>query len=967
MKTRKLFLLIGALMMCQLANAQELKTFKLPNGLSVYVWEDSTQSDVFGLVGVRTGSYNDPEQYTGLAHYLEHMMFKGTQKIGALDWAAEEPLYNQIIAKYDEMAEETDPAKKEEISKQINDLTVEVSKISSSVEYCNLCELIGDKITNAATSYDYTYFINKVPAYRVNQWLTLASERFINPVFREFQTELETVYEEYNMGKDNSNKEVYEKLMESMFGKTPYARSIVGLGEHLKNPRLSKLIQFYKDWYVPENMVLVISGNVKAQDIIGKIGTTFGKLPAGNVTEVKVYPDEKIVGRSQKTIYAGYSPEVYLVYNGVKEGDDDEYVLAVALSLLSNINKTGIADKLVIDGEISGVGAGLMSYKYQGRLIIEGVPLYDNSQRRYATNKSTEKKLLSAVEKLRNGEFTDEEVEIVKSNMCIPYELQAEDNMMVAQMLANAFICEQDPSVVLNITERIKAVTPEQIKEVAKKYLTDDYIVINFEKRKGQKDDDRGVKKPNYKSLEHVETQSTFAQQFKYVRPSAVTDTKMSFSNVKQQKINKLSTLYYTNNPNSGIFDLTIKYGAGINMFPKLKYAATLMNNAGIMGSYKSQELKKEFARLNVMYNVSADDDYLTINVEGNEKSLTAACDLLSRLILMPELDEKQMNMLKNNELATRYIRRWDPSAANEPMMDYVMYKDNSPYKKMPTDYVINDMTVADLTGDITRAANYAADIHYTGAMSFDDVYSILSKHLPLVANEKPSTSPTDRDLAPVNENTIYLYANNDAKQAQIFFYFPTLKYDKEQIAVAYAFQQYFSGAFNGLVLSEIRVKRSMAYSANAGVSIPNLAGSPMPFYGMIATQNDKTIDAISVFMDLLNNMPEREWRMDNIKSYLIQKYQTSKPSNRVLSLRKVDYELLGFGEEPADEMIEKIQALTFDDIVKFYNENIKGKPVSIGVMGNFKYFNVNDLSKFGKVQRIGPKQIYNTVDSYFY
>ncbi len=967
MKGKKLLFLIGALLASQLTNAQELKTFKLQNGLSVYVWEDSTQSDVFGIVGVRTGSYNDPEQYTGLAHYLEHMMFKGTQKIGALDWAAEEPLYNQIIAKYDEMVAESDPIKKEEISRQINDLTVEISKISSSVEYCNLCELIGDKMTNAWTSYDLTFFVNQIPAYRMNQWLTLASERFINPVFREFQTELETVYEEYNMGKDEAGNEIQEKLFESIFGKTPYARSVIGLGEHLKNPQLSKLIQFYNDWYVPENMVLVISGNVKANDIVGKIGTTFGKLPARQAPDVKVYPDEKIVGRTQNTIYAGYSPAVYLVYNGVKQGDADYIPLEVAMKMLSNFNETGIADKLVIDGEISSVNTEVMAFKHQGRLLVAGVPLYDNNQRRYATNKSTEKKLLSAVEKLRNGEFSDEDVEIVKSNMCMVYELSFENSEYVASALAESFVYEQDPSYVVNITEQIKSVTAEQIRNVARKYLNDDYMVVNFEKRKGAKNEDSDIKKPQYKSIEHLETPSAFGQQFKYVRSGAVTDTKIDFSKVREQKINGLSTLHYTNNPHSNIFDLTIKYGAGTNVLPKLAYASELLNNAGIMGSFKSQELKKEFAKLNVIYEVSADDDYLTIEVAGVENSLTAACDLLSRLVLMPELDEKQMNMLKNNELASRYVRRWDPSSANVPLLCYLLYNDNSPYKKELTDYVVNDMTIADLTGDITRAANYAADIHYTGAMPFDDAYTILSQHLPLVANEKPSSSPTDRELATVDGNNIYLYANNDAKQAQIFFYFPMMKYDKEQLILVHAFNQYFSGDFNGLVLSEIRVKRSMAYSAGAHVSCPTLAGNPMYFYGMIGTQNDKTVDAISVFMELLNSMPEHESRIDNIKSYLLQQIQTSKPNNRLLSLSKVDFDLQGFGTNPADELIEKIQTLTFDDIVKFYNENIKGKPVSIGIVGNPKYINVNELSKFGKVQRIGPKQIYNTVDSYFY
>ena len=967
MKKTKWLFLAAIIAFGQLADAQELKTFKLANGLSVYVWEDETQSDVFGMVGVRAGSYDDPEQYTGLAHYLEHMLFKGTQKIGALDWAKEEPLYNQIIAKYDEMAAEQDPQKKNEIGMQINELTIEAAKISSSVEYCNLCELMGDKMTNAWTSYDFTCYVNQIPAYRMNQWLTLASERFINPVFREFQTELETVYEEYNRGKDNASRVVQEKMLESIFGKTPYARSVIGLGEHLKNPQLSKLIEFYQKWYVPGNMVLVISGNVKANDIIGKIGTTFGKLPVGEIPERKVFPEEKIQGRMQKTVYAGYSPVVYLIFNGIKAGGEEEIPLEVVMSLISNSNETGIADKLVLDGEISAIDAEVLSFKEQGRLIIEGVPLYDNSQRRYATNKSTEKKLLEVIERVRNGEFTDEDVELAKANLCMQTELMMEDNETVASALTQSFIYGQDPTDIVDRVEKIKAVTTEQIKSIAKKYLDDNYLVLNFEKEKPNQQKDK-ISKPMYKPLIQAEgQQSMFAQQFKYVRAGAVTDTKLSLAKIQSEKINELSELHYTNNPHSNIFNLTIRYGAGTNVFPKLAYAASLMNDAGIMGNYKSQDLKKQFAKLNVDYAVGADNDYLTIQVQGEESSLTAACDLLSKLILMPELDEKQLNRLKNNILASRYIRRWDPSSGNEPLLRYVIYRENSPYIKEPSDYVVNDMTIADLTGDITRAANYAAKIYYTGAMPFDDVHKILSEHLPLVAHEKPSDSPQDRKIADATENTIYFYANNDAKQAQIYFYFPMLKFSKEQEVLANAFYQYFSGDFNGLVLTEIREKRSMAYSAGATPVTPTLAGNPMFFYGTIGTQNDKTIDAVSVFMDLLKDMPRHDWRIDNIKSYLLQRCQTSAPNLRSLPFAKDAYKWLGFEGEPMDEMIEQINALTIDDIYKFYEDNIKGKPVVIGITGNPKDFNVNDLSKFGKVNRIGPKQIYNTTDSYFY
>ena len=269
----KMLLCLAIAVIAMPAFSQGLKAFKLKNGLSVYIWEDASKSDVFGLVGVRAGSINEPEEYTGLAHYLEHVMFKGTDNIGALNWTEEEPIYKEIIAKYDQRAAETDPVKKDALNQEINELTLKAGKISLPTEYSSLMESIGAKGVNAATSYDYTFYHSSFPAYQINKWLEISSQRFIHPVFRSFQPELENVYEEYNRAQDNPNQAVSSFFMSKAFEGHPYSRDIIGLPEHLKNPQLSKLIEFYDTWYVPENMVLVLVGNINAQQVAGRIGS----------------------------------------------------------------------------------------------------------------------------------------------------------------------------------------------------------------------------------------------------------------------------------------------------------------------------------------------------------------------------------------------------------------------------------------------------------------------------------------------------------------------------------------------------------------------------------------------------------------------------------------------------------------------------------------------------------------------
>ena len=857
---------------------QGLKAFKLKNGLSVYIWEDNTKSDVYGAVGVRTGSVNDPAEYTGLAHYLEHVMFKGKNKIGTLDWSAEEPLYKQIIAKYDEMAEETDPVKKEAIGKEINELTIRAGKVSVSNEFSNLMESMGGKNLNAGTSYDYTVYYNSFPAYQINKWLEISSQRFLNPVFRTFQSELETVYEEYNRAQDNPGRVQNQFLMGKAFEGHPYSRPILGLPEHLKNPRLSKLIEFYNTWYTPENMVLVLVGNINARQVSARINAAFGRLPKKGIPERKSYPELEIKGRTQHTAKIGYYPSVALVYK---------------------------------------------------------------------------------------GEFPDWLVEAIKNNICRDYDLRMEANESKANALMEAFINEADLSKVLNYKEEVMAVTSEDIKRVAKQYLTDNYLALYIEK--GKTKEDNKLKKPGYKAIEPpVGQQSLYATQFKNMPIGQVEEKFIDFSDVQTKKLNERSQMFYTKNPENNIFSLTLRYGAGEREFPKLGIAANLMNDAGIMGAYEPQQLKEELSKLNATYSVNADDNYLYITMRGYEETLPQACQLLARQILMPKLDAKQLSRIKGSLLGMRQQRKENVSLLNQALSQYVRYQDKSDYITELTDKEIYELQIAELTGDINRAANYEAEIFYCGSLPFDNVYEILSKNLPLVANERPSQSPRDKALAQVTENIIYFLPNSDTEQAQISFFLPMQGYDKKDDVLRDAFYQYFSGGFNGLVLNEIREKRSMAYTAGAYVVTPQVKGNPTYLSGSIGTQNDKANDAIDVFMELINNMPKNAERMDNIKSYMRQEALSTHPGFRYKASYLKRLQQMGYEGDPTAVNLPKIDALTFEDIVKFYEENIKGKPYAIGIMGNPKDIDLKRLEKYGKVVRLNERKLFNTKDALF-
>ena len=435
---------------------------------------------------------------------------------------------------------------------------------------------------------------------------------------------------------------------------------------------------------------------------------------------------------------------------------------------------------------------------------------------------------------------------------------------------------------------------------------------------------------------------------------------------MKIKQLNDRSKMYYTQNPENNVFSLTLRYGVGKRQFPKLGIAADLMNNAGIMGAYEPQELKEELSKLNASYSVQADDNYLTVTMRGYEETLPQACQLLARQILMPKLDDKQLSRIKGAILGDRQQRKENTSLLANALTQYTRYQNKSSYIDELTDKEIYELQISELTGDINRASNYEAEIFYCGTLPFDNAYDILSKNLPLVANERPSQSPQDKPLAQVTENTIYFLPNSDVEQAQISFYMPMQKYDKKDDVLRDAFYQYFSGGFNGLVINEIREKRSMAYSANAYVATPQILGNQTYMVGNIGTQNDKANEAINVFMGLINDMPKNAERIENIKSYMRQEALSSHPDFRYKAQYLKMYQQMGYQGDPAAENLPKIDALTFDDIVKFYEENIKGKPYCISIMGNPKSIDLKQLEKFGKVVRLNERKLFNTKDTLF-
>ena len=638
------------------AQRPELKQFKLDNGLTVFLWEDPDQSDVLGQIVVRAGSMDEPSEYTGLAHYLEHVLFKGTQSIGALDWESEKPHYEKIISLYDQLAETTDPEMRQTLITDINKESLSAAQYGLTNEFSNLIEAIGGTGLNAGTSYDMTVYYNSFPAYQMERWLDLYSERFINPVFRTFQAELENVYEEFNMYQDNRSTHVSNYIFSHIYPGHPYGRDIIGTQEHLKNPRLSKLIEFYNTWYVPNNMALILSGNFKSEEVIPLIKAKFERLEAKPLPERKAYPLAKYT-HQKFTERLGYYPQMYWAFEGVKKGDPDELLLDFCTNILTNSSGTGLLDRLSIDGDVMAAGGYNMARRDQGTILIIAIPSYDINQRRYLSDKETQNVVFNEIKKLGEGKIPDWLIQSVKESMCKEFDLTMESSDAIASVISDAFVYNENIEEVFRYKEAVMAITKEDIQRTVQRYFnTDNYILFSFMDGSPKRNK---LQKPAIKPIEQPKSkESEYAKAFKNIPMGQSEEVYNDFGRVQIANLDQKTKLFYSNNPKNDIFSLVIKYGVGTDKMPKLALATQILNNAGIMPNTAPQDVKRMFCEANATCTYACDDSYFYIKILGNENKLAEACQIMQKQIFMPKLEMKQLDNAKGSVISMRLPMR---------------------------------------------------------------------------------------------------------------------------------------------------------------------------------------------------------------------------------------------------------------------------------------------------------------------
>ena len=942
----------------QLPQPLQVKEFKLSNGLTVWLNEDHSQPQVFGAVVVKAGAKNSPG--TGIAHYFEHMMFKGTDKIGTINYPAEKMLLDAIIAKYDELSlAGKDEKKRSRIQSEINRLNIRAAEYVIPNEFNRLISRYGGTMLNAGTSYDYTVYYNTFSPPYIAQWAELNSERLLNPVFRMFQTELETVYEEKNMYRDDLFRDAMEKVLERFFYPHPYAYSVLGSAQQLKNPRLSEMIRFFDAYYVASNMGLILSGDFDSATCLPILEAAFSRirdkqLPPMEKNELPPFRgEEKFQLRLPIPLVKGAA----FAFRGVPANHPDQVALNVVIGLLNNSNGTGYFDQLMVNHKLMAAMTVNESFNDAGFLGIAVVPKLV-----FQTLANAKELVWEEVERIKNGDFSEEMFSSLKLEQKRKYVSRLEDISSRSEVMITLFSQGKSWHSYLEEIERINTLTKEDVVATARKYFTSDYLYITKTTGKYPKDN---LPKPNLQPVipRNAELSSAYARELEKIPVKEVKPRFLDFEkDVRILPLAPLARLYASPNAVNDVFTLNISFGVGKTECPELIQLASYLPLLGA-GELSFEAFRGKLQTLGSALLFEVDQDRFIIKVSGFDANFNETTALVSSFMQHAKAENKKMKKLVDEEKVAKKTFYKSTDQLAHALLEKVKNGEKSSYLNKLSLSDIKKLKGDDLLRIFRLVQRKACNAVYCGALPPEEVAACLKEHIDLDSVAEASNSPLYRPLADYDEPAVYFCDVPDASQSIIYAYVKGGGLaDESSRHAARLFSGYFGGDMSSLMFQEIREFRSFAYRTGGRYTLLPLAlqDKPAEFIAMLSTQNDKTTDALGVLDALIRRMPVKPERLPAVRQSLINQLSNDYPTFRKIPGRIASLLNEGYLSDPNEKLIAGLSQIEMTDVVRFYEENIQGRPVIYLITGNSRKTDMDKLAAFGKLIRVKKEELYN-------
>lgn len=929
------------------------RIYTLENGLRVYLTVNSSEPRIYTSIPVRAGAKNDPADATGLAHYLEHMLFKGTDKYGSIDYKKEKQLLDKIESLYEKYRGTKDEKKRKDIYREIDKVSGEAAKYAIANEYDKMLAGIGAKGTNAYTSFEQTVYINDIPSNQLEKWLKIEGERFRNPVLRLFHTELEAVYEEKNISLDNDNRALWTMMLEKIFAEHNYGQqTTIGTIDHLKNPSIKKIKEYYNNYYVPNNMAICLSGDLDPDQTIKLIDKYFGYFQSKPVTPYNPPREAPLKEVLESNIEGPEAEGLMIAYRFPGAGSADTDVMELIDAILSN-STAGL-----IDLNLNKQQKVLRAYSFPMTMTDYSVHIIQGNPKEGQRLEEVRDLLLAQVEKVKAGDFDASILKAIVNNMEIEQMEAYENNRARASEFVEAFTSRQDWTDYVQRTERMRQITKDDVIRVAKQYYNDNYVVVY--KRKGERVTKK-VEKPEITPVEvNRDVQSPFLKEVISMPAKKVSPRFLDYKkDIQTTQLESGVPLQYIHNKENKLFTLYYVLDIGKMHDKKLAFAINYLPFLGT-SKYSSEEISKKMYELGLSYNVFAGNDLAYVYMSGLDANLREGVELFEHLLADAQPDEAALSSLVGRTLKSRTDAKLNRRAILwQGMFNYGMYGAYNPFTDKLSEKQLNDLEAKELTEKIHGLTGYDHRVMYYGPASMDRVSSLLSASHEVPADRKPAPKTKPYTYQSSEKSKVFFVHYDDMVQAEIVWLNKSVPYNADMTPEVRLFNEYYGGGMSSIVFQTIRESKALAYSTFAGFNTPNKKEDPFVIRAYIGTQADKLHDAMAGMFELLAEVPQSDNMLAAAKEALINKIETERISRTDIFFDYQNAKRLGVERDLRQDVYNQVSKMDFETIRSFHKKYIASSQFNIMVLGSREKVDVKSLEKYGEVVELKLEDLF--------
>lgn len=927
-----------------------LRIYTLDNGLKVYLSVNSNEPRIQTYIAVKAGSTFDPADNTGLAHYLEHLMFKGSSRMGTINWEAEKPILDSIESLYEKHKYEPTEKGRKAIYRSIDSLSSIAARYAVPNEYDKLMANIGGTNVNAYTTTERTVYHSDIPSNELEKWLQIESERFFDMQMRLFHTELESVYEEFNKGQDNDEIKAYEAFLSKLFPTHPYGQhTVIGKAEHLKKPSMVSIKKYYHKYYVPNNMAVCLAGDFNPESAICQINKYFGNIRGTAVESPQFEPEQPMTANVDTNVYGPQAESLFLGYRFGGINSEDFKMMTLISYMLQN-GRAGLIDvdlvqkQKILDAEVFFEP----SNEYSDFMLV-GYPNQDQKL------EDVRDMILAEIEKLKNGEFDEWLLKACINNL----KLDEIDNQIKRSEAAHIFAQVFSQNIrwqnYLQTNNDIARISKNDIMEFARTHF--DYYAISY-KRTGIDTNTVKVDKPQITPLPpQVDTMSAFANRIVNIETENIKPQFIDFkSAVNTQQLDKNVGMGYIKNTQTPLFELDYIFEMGGDNSLLLDLAGSYLPLIGTK-KYSAEQLQQELFSLGLSFNINVLDRRTFIEMSGLEDNVEKGIELLEDILANAQPDTSIYADFVSQIEQTRDMAKKSQPVILTAMENYAKYGPKSSFTNRLKISDIAAISPDTLTNIIHSLKNYPHSVFYYGQKSENEVAHMLKRihKVPNAHNTIPQPAVySEKEL----RNEVY-FVDFDMVQTMILVVTKTGIFQPEKIPFNDFFNEFYSGNMSSVFFQDIRELKGLAYSTSSSINIPDRSGDSFYNLSYVATQFDKLQSATDEVLFLLNNRYNSDMQFESARNAIIKKIESGRIIGSDIYAHLLNNNDLNIDYDIRKKIYDKMQTITQDEFFDFFEKNISRQPKTILVLGNRNLIDMKALEKYGKVKELTLEQVF--------